>query len=253
MRLTRQLASTGVAAASDGSSASPARHSSQDSSGGGGDEDCCWICLGSSDDEALVQPCRCPRLSHRSCLSRWQVQQTGREEEQYCRFCAAQLPSWQEAYDSLPKAIPTFTVVHNGQTYSMPIQPGEAGRRAFEESIRQIFGLGEEEIVLTFGCRLPGCQDELTLQGSQCFDAAVYLASLAAGQRKLKQQQQAAPAEQQPAAAAQAAAAGAAGAGAEPAEAVQASQAAPQAPRAQPPRQRGSSTSVLSVVRSLFG
>lgn len=152
------------------------------------------------------------------------------------RFCAAQLPAWQAAFEPLPKAEPIFTIVCAGQTVSMPIQPGEEGRRAFEERIRQLFGLGDEEICLTFGCRAPGSQDEVTLQGSTCYDAAVFLASLSAGQRKLSQDQQAGAGARQAAAAAQAAAAG---------------QAAPGREQA-PTQRRGSPASVLSAVRSLF-
>lgn len=165
------------------------------------------------------------------------------------RFCAAQLPSWTAAYDSLPKATPIFTIVCNGRQVSLPIQPGEEGRRAFEARIRELFSLGDEEICLTFGCRVPGSHDELTLHGQQCYDAACYLASLSAGQRKIQQQQkqqqqllllEAAPAAAEPAAVEGRAAAGQAVPAAQP-EHVQT-----------PPRLRGSPTSVLSAVRSLF-
>lgn len=45
------------------------------------DGPCCWICLGGSDGgEPLLQPCSCPRHVHRSCLSRWQLQQAGKDE-----------------------------------------------------------------------------------------------------------------------------------------------------------------------------
>jgi E3 ubiquitin-protein ligase DOA10 len=43
-------------------------------------ERCCWICLG--DDEAespLVQPCSCPRFTHRACLAHWQLVSAGKE------------------------------------------------------------------------------------------------------------------------------------------------------------------------------
>lgn len=92
MRISRQLAAGRLAAGSAASLAAPApaRRSSQDSSSGAEEEDCCWICLQGGSGEALEQPCGCPRLSHRSCLSRWQLQSVGRTEEAACRCARSQ-------------------------------------------------------------------------------------------------------------------------------------------------------------------
>lgn len=45
------------------------------------DKPCCFICLSSDEDAKLGQlgrHCKCPTLySHKSCLTRWQLQQVG--------------------------------------------------------------------------------------------------------------------------------------------------------------------------------
>jgi hypothetical protein len=43
-------------------------------------EHTCWICFDDHSCELgqLQRPCRCPRLAHRACLARWQLQQAGR-------------------------------------------------------------------------------------------------------------------------------------------------------------------------------
>ena len=47
----------------------------------------CWICLDDLSKGQLINPCRCPRKVHPTCLARWQLQQAGRAEETQCR-CA---------------------------------------------------------------------------------------------------------------------------------------------------------------------
>ena len=56
-----------------------------------------------------------------------------------------------------PKATPVMTVVHNGVTHQVRVEPGPDGRERFQSMIRKIFNLGEEDAIqLTFGCRVPG-------------------------------------------------------------------------------------------------
>ncbi|KAL0041747.1 hypothetical protein WJX79_003202 [Trebouxia sp. C0005] len=62
--------------------------------------------------QTLVQPCRCPRPVHQTCLARWQLQSVGRSEETACRFCYEELPDWRTAYN-LPTATPVMTVTRN--------------------------------------------------------------------------------------------------------------------------------------------
>jgi hypothetical protein len=50
-----------------------------------------------------------------------------------------------------------MTVVHNGITHQVSVQPGASGRDAFQTEIRRIFGLAESDAIqLTFGCKVPG-------------------------------------------------------------------------------------------------
>ena len=85
--------------------------------------------------------------------------------------------------------------MHAGVTHQVAVNPGKAGETEFIATVRCIFGLGQEDdIMLTFGCKLPNSTEEVTLEGSACFDAAVHLASLSAGQRLQRQKDQGAAA-----------------------------------------------------------
>ncbi|KAL4513831.1 hypothetical protein Ndes2437A_g08178 [Nannochloris sp. 'desiccata'] len=133
-------------------------------------EDICWICHeGHSDGMPLAKPCRCKCMqAHRPCLARWQLQQAGRTEERFCRFCKTELPDWREAHSQLPKASPIMTVVHNGVTHQVTVEPESPG-------------------TATAG-------HEITLEGWEAFDAAVHCAAISAGQRmKMQNDQQPKP------------------------------------------------------------
>ena len=123
------------------------------------DIEVCWICFDASrDDQPLESPCRCKGLkAHRLCLARWQLQQAGKAEERTCRFCKDELPDWRETHQGLPKATPIMTVVHEGVTHQVAVEPGKEGQEKFKADIRRIFGLSEQDAIqLTFGCRVPG-------------------------------------------------------------------------------------------------
>ncbi|KAL6769032.1 hypothetical protein ACKKBF_B17220 [Auxenochlorella protothecoides x Auxenochlorella symbiontica] len=163
------------------------------SSSAGEDETACWICHEPDlPTRPLTRPCRC-MPAHRACLARWQLQSAGKAEEKMCRFCGADLPDWRGCWSTLPKADPVMTVAHDGQTHQVVVRPGLEGRAAFERTIREIFGLSENDTVsLTFGCALPQGVDtgaagsDVTLSGWESFDAAVFCASLSAGQRQMR-------------------------------------------------------------------
>jgi len=82
-----------------------------------------------------------------------------------------------------------MSVVYGGTTHQIAVREGPEGRELFEKDIRKIFGLGKEsELQLSFGVKVPdrrldGAEDELTLEGWESFDAAVFCASLSAGAR----------------------------------------------------------------------
>eukprot|EP00890_Picochlorum_soloecismus_P005840 jgi/Picsp_1/6257/NSC_03611-R1_protein len=154
------------------------------------EEEICWICHdGPKPGAQLESPCRCKSMkAHRACLARWQLQQAGKAEERKCRFCQEDLPDWKQTHHGLPKATPIMTVVHDGITHQVAVEPGDKGQVKFQADIRRIFGLEETDAIqLTFGCRVPGSGQEVTLEGWESFDAAVHCAAISAGERELRQ------------------------------------------------------------------
>ena len=147
--------------------------------------DKCWICLeGHKPSNPLLKLCSC-MVVHRQCLSRWQLQNAGKRDEFFCRLCSERLPDWRDSFAHLPRSTPIMTIVHQGRSYQIPVEQGTDGRAKFEAEIRRIFQLSPlDQISLCFGCKLPGTQGDLSLQGFDAYDAAVYCASLSAGQRK---------------------------------------------------------------------
>lgn len=70
-----------------------------------------------------------------------------------------------------------MTVVYEGASHSIVVNPGPEGQRQFMSEIRRIYGLkSSDSVQLTFGCRLPGGSGEVQLDGASCFDAAGGLA-----------------------------------------------------------------------------
>ena len=160
-------------------------------------------------------PLPAPRQqAHRQCLSRWQLQKAGTCEETACRFCKTRLPDWKHSFDGATAApvgidltdvrahvltlslalraslvYQVMSVIYQGKTHQIAVREGPEGRELFENDIRKIFGLGtNDELQLSFGVKVPdrrldGAEDELTLEGWESFDAAVFCASLSAGAR----------------------------------------------------------------------
>ncbi len=150
----------------------------------------CWICLDLGGE--LVYPCRCPRMAHKACLARWQLQSAGTRKETHCEFCDSVLPDWKHALTG-PKATQAVSapaimnVNFDGKTYSFEVEPGPDGYRKFTEAIRMAFELPDDsELNITFTCdepTLPEVGSLLTLQGPGAYDAAVHCASLSAARR----------------------------------------------------------------------
>ncbi|PNW83548.1 hypothetical protein CHLRE_05g234660v5 [Chlamydomonas reinhardtii] len=182
------------------------------------EDDTCWICLEGINDSAaggaaggannrLIQPCRCPRLVHSVCLAKWQLSQSGKSEEKFCRFCKDRLPDWQEnlALPGMAAVEPVMSVHFNGQTHMVKVKPGEEGRVAFIQDVRRLLRLRDnQEFSITFECKVPGHGMFLDLKGLSSYDAAVFCAAMTAVER----QRLAAQKAQKAAAAAAAAAAG---------------------------------------------
>ncbi len=62
----------------------------------------------------------------------------------------------------------TFLLLHS-HSRSLAVRHGEEGRAKFREEVRKVFGLqDDEDILLTFGCKVPGtgthlCKQSVTL------------------------------------------------------------------------------------------
>lgn len=141
----------------------------------------------------LMAPCKCPRKVHPQCLARWQLQQAGRPEEKYCRFCHSTLADWKshltpaELKPEVTKVQPIMVVYFEGQIHRIPVKQGEAGLQEFQSQIRTLFRLPDDvDISLTFGCKEPMSGQHLKLEGTGAFDAAVHCASVAAADRQQK-------------------------------------------------------------------
>ncbi|GIL71414.1 hypothetical protein Vretimale_2719 [Volvox reticuliferus] len=162
-------------------------------------EDCeaCWICLegvegidispGPLHGNRLIKPCRCPRVVHSVCLAKWQLSQSGRSEEKFCRFCKERLPDWQAnlALPGMGAVEPVMSVHFNGQTHMVKVKPGEEGRVAFIQDVRRLLRLREnQEFSITFECKVPGHGMFLDLKGLSSYDAAVFCAAMTAVERQ---------------------------------------------------------------------
>lgn len=154
--------------------------------------DLCWICLeDEASEQPLFAPCKCPRKVHPRCLARWQLQQAGKPEEKYCRFCNSTLMDWKEHLTptelkpEVNKVQPIMVVYFEGQIHRIPVRQGPDGLAQFTTEIRNLFRLPEDvDISLTFGCKEPMSGQHLKLEGTGAFDAAVHCASVAAADRQ---------------------------------------------------------------------
>jgi len=103
-----------------------------------GDERTCWLCLES--DEALEQPCKCPRYAHSICLARWQLRCAGGRQESYCRFCEFRLPDWRQVLPSVARANVEIRVVCSGKIHRLIARPGDDYSQ-FQEHVWSVCGL----------------------------------------------------------------------------------------------------------------
>uniref|UniRef100_A0A383VPL8 RING-CH-type domain-containing protein n=1 Tax=Tetradesmus obliquus TaxID=3088 RepID=A0A383VPL8_TETOB len=160
------------------------------------DNEMCWICLEEAAENGshkLMSPCKCPRKVHPQCLARWQLQQAGRHEERFCRFCNNELADWklhltpEDLKPEVSKVQPIMVVYFEGQIHRIPVKQGPDGLTEFTGKIRELFRLPEDvDISLTFGCKEPMSGTHLKLEGMGAFDAAVHCASVAAAERQQK-------------------------------------------------------------------
>ncbi|KXZ51380.1 hypothetical protein GPECTOR_12g342 [Gonium pectorale] len=164
------------------------------------DQETCWICLEGVEAQdqpstqpaplranRLIQPCKCPRVVHSVCLAKWQLSQSGRSEEKFCRFCGGPWPDWQSnlALPGMAAVEPVMSVHFNGQTHMVKVRPGEDGRVAFISDVRRLLRLRDnQEFSITFECKVPGHGMFLDLKGLSSYDAAVFCAAMTAVERQ---------------------------------------------------------------------
>lgn len=178
------------------------------------EEEVCWICLDGPGEDGLVQvsgvrkassqapvaprkrltgnepssqACNCPRLVHRRCLARWQLQSAGTDRERLCQFCQATLPDWRPALTPLPLSSSSpavMSVNFNGRAFSFAVRPGPSGYEDFTLAIRRAFNLpSESDLNITFTCDEPFTGSLMTLHGAGAYDAAVHCACVSAEKR----------------------------------------------------------------------
>ncbi|GAX75824.1 hypothetical protein CEUSTIGMA_g3267.t1 [Chlamydomonas eustigma] len=149
----------------------------------------CWICFGSDGDTRMA--CKCPRQVHPRCLARWQLQQAGKSEEKFCRFCFAELPDWKSTLtpsSPLPDD-PIMVVTLGDEVHRISVKPGAAGMAEFKTKIRRLFNISEDiDFDVTFRCKAPLedgeiPSDTIQLDGMGSYEAAAHCASLMAAQR----------------------------------------------------------------------
>lgn len=80
-------------------------------------------------------------------------------EERQCRFCGQTLPDWKQKMtpkNVTPCPTAVMAVVLNGEEHRITVEPGPNGRKQFEDEIRRLFGLSQDdELEFTFDCQAP--------------------------------------------------------------------------------------------------
>ncbi|WIA28009.1 hypothetical protein OEZ86_010597 [Tetradesmus obliquus] len=121
----------------------------------------CWVCLSGLEDapeKQLELACRCPKPVHRECLARWQLQQAGRREEHYCRFCEQAYPDWKDSLTpkELKPSTPIMAVSVRGRVHKLRVRPGPDGKEDFKRQVRALLGYDDSmEFDVIFECKTP--------------------------------------------------------------------------------------------------
>eukprot|EP00882_Tetradesmus_deserticola_P013550 GHRQ01014386.1.p1 GENE.GHRQ01014386.1~~GHRQ01014386.1.p1 ORF type:complete len:199 (+),score=21.36 GHRQ01014386.1:67-663(+) len=131
----------------------------------------CWVCLSGLEDtpQQLELACKCPRPVHRECLARWQLQQAGRREEHYCRFCEQAYPDWKDSLTpkELKPSTPIMAVSVRGRVHKLRVRPGPDGKEDFKRQVRVLLGYDDSmEFDVIFECKTPHSGEAGTLAAS---------------------------------------------------------------------------------------
>ncbi|WIA07938.1 hypothetical protein OEZ85_007415 [Tetradesmus obliquus] len=133
----------------------------------------CWVCLSGLEDapeKQLELACRCPRPVHRECLARWQLQQAGRREEHYCRFCEKAYPDWKDSLTpkELKPSTPIMAVSVRGRVHKLRVRPGPDGKEDFKRQVRALLGYDDSmEFDVIFECKTPHSGEKWLAHGQQ--------------------------------------------------------------------------------------
>ena len=106
------------------------------------DGDECWICLDASvsnPENPIISPCRCPRVCHKNCLARWQLE----SNERNCRFCGEDQSRWKM---KSPKKYTIF-IAYKQRTYKLTINPNTYNEANFVRQIKMLLGIPMESAV----------------------------------------------------------------------------------------------------------
>ncbi|KAF8072342.1 hypothetical protein HT031_000001 [Scenedesmus sp. PABB004] len=145
------------------------------------------------DRPLLSTSCGCPRRCHASCLARWQLQQAGKSEERYCRFCNGEYPDWKRALtpEALQPTTPVMAVSVRGRVHKLRVKPGPEGKEEFKRQVRALLGYDDTmDFDVIFECKTPHSGEKVQLHGFSAFDAATHCAAVSAARRKAPRQQQ---------------------------------------------------------------
>lgn len=166
------------------------------------DEQTCWICLCGTDgpdageDDQCVRVCACPRVCHKRCLGRWQLQNAGKKEEKYCRFCQQRYPDWRNSLTpgEITPSTPVMAVSVRGKVYKLRVRSGPEGKEDFKRQIRQLLGFTQDmDFDVIFECKTPhNGAEKVQLHGFEAFEAASWCAAVSAAKRKKAKQEAAA-------------------------------------------------------------
>lgn len=152
------------------------------------DSQWCWICY--DDTEPLEFVCKCPRLVHKSCLGRWQVNNIGNKEENTCRFCQQEFPDWRDSLMSMHLKRITHVVMRvswGEVVHDITVKIDDY--KDFEKQARVLFDIPHDQAFdMSYTCQVPGQESEVVLDGFEIdaeverkhlFDTAIHLAACA--------------------------------------------------------------------------
>ena len=93
------------------------------------------------------------------------VSNSPRSEESQCRFCKSEYGDWRERLTTEYRpATPVMAIYFEGQVHRVKVYPGPDGKARFEQQIRELLGLEEdEEFDVEFECKAPGSSKRLRL------------------------------------------------------------------------------------------